>query len=461
VIMKSMSVGLLALCLASVGIARGQSPDASQSLLSVAAYPSIQEAIDKNPGRWIYLPAGEYQLTQAIRISTDNSGLWGPGRIILTNPDQPIVRIEHASGVQLHDLTLTRAAGAMETAAEGVVAIECHDFVLENVRVLDNRTRSGAIALRDCANSRLVGCLVRNYMRVTVEDRTANLQLGGYAFRCIDGTGISVTRCQGTLIQGNRIVEENLIPTQELKQKHGLGDFVKKNAEKPERISQKMWDEGYTDNWHQGSAITVTAPEVSDRTQILGNTIENAAQGIDLHADHVIVAQNIVNKAFIGMKAMHGSRNVLIIGNQFIKNDLWSIGLMPGAASHAALAAEGKNEAREANTDGGSMIANNIISDFGYGNAHWIWGNQRSPLKFDTGQLPGNPPLTDVLIQGNIVFDAGRQKVIIDGKPVFEPPRYRYAVVVPSGENAPQGLRFANNIFHPGTDGISNVELPE
>ena len=33
---------------------------------------------------------------------------------------------------------------------------------------------------------------------------------------------------------------------------------------------------------------------------------------------------------------MHGSRNVIITGNQFTKNDLWAIGLMPGAASHPA-----------------------------------------------------------------------------------------------------------------------------
>ena len=90
---------------------------------------------------------------------------------------------------------------------------------------------------------------------------------------------------------------------------------------------------------------------MSDLTRILGNHIENAAQGIDLHCDHAIVSQNIVANAFIGMKAMHGSRNVLISGNQFTRNSLWAIGLMPGAAANAE------------NFDGGSIIAINIISD--------------------------------------------------------------------------------------------------
>jgi hypothetical protein len=137
------------------------------------------------------------------------------------------------------------------------------------------------------------------------------------------------------------------------------------------------------------------------------------------------------------MKAMHGSRHVLIAANQFIKNDLWSIGLMPGAASRAGV-----------NTDGGSIIANNIISDFGHGHSHWIWAGSAAPLRFSRGQKPDNPPLTDVIIQGNIVSGRGD-----------EPPRYKYAVLIESGGNGPKGLHFSNNIFHPGAQGVSNVEL--
>ena len=94
-------------------------------------------------------------------------------------------------------------------------------------------------------------------------------------------------------------------------------------------------------------------------------------QNKDLHSsNNVHMANNVINGAHIGMKAMHGSRNVLITGNQFARNDLWAIGLMPGAAAHPA--ADGKPE----NADGGSVIANNIISDFGHGEAHWMWGKE-------------------------------------------------------------------------------------
>jgi len=399
---------------------------------SVEAGASIQAAIDASPGRRVFVPAGDYLITDQLRLRTDHSGLFGPGRIIQQSTNQPIIVIENAHGVEVSGLTLTRPEGKMETANEGVLAIKCRDLVIENVRVLDNRTRSGAIALRECRDARISRCVVRNYMRVSIDDRTGSTDWG-YAFNCTDGTGISVGYCTGTLIEGNRVVEENFVPTPEIKARHKLGDWVKWNPQRGTFINQQTWDARYTDNWQQGSAVIVTAPEVSDLTRILGNHIENAAQGIDLHADHVIVANNIVANSFIGMKAMHGSRNVLITGNQFARNSLWAIGLMPGAAAHTT------------NTDGGSIIANNIISDFGHGDAHWIWGSERSPLKFDTGQQPDDPPLADVIVQGNLIHATGA-------------PRYKYAVVIPGGPQAPLNLHFSNNLFHPGSLGVANVD---
>lgn len=415
------------LCLSGV-IARAGGPP------SVAAYDSIQAALDANPGRLIFVPAGDHAIAAKIRIHGENAGLVGPGRIIQSNPDQPIIEIEHATGAQLRDLTLSRAGGRMETDREGILATDCRDLAIDNVRVIDNRGRAAAISLRQCQASRITHCLVRNYTRISVDDRTGKKDLYGFAFRCIDGTGINVNSSTGTLIEGNRVIEECLLPTPENKERFGLGKFVKKNPEKGSLVGQKIWDEEYTDIWHQGSAIHVGSPEASDQTRIIGNHIENAAQGIDLHCDRVTVANNVIVNAHIGMKAMHGSRNVLIAGNQFAKNSLWAIGLMPGAAAHAG------------NADGGSIIANNIISDFGHGDAHWIWGEERSPLKFDSGQEPDDPPLADVIVQGNMVHAVGK-------------PRYKYAVMIAGGENAPRGLHFSGNLLSPGTAGVSNKEL--
>jgi nitrous oxidase accessory protein NosD len=406
---------------------------ASAAELSVSAYPSIQAALDANPNRMLFIPAGDYPITAKIRIRGERSGLFGPGRIIQQSTDQPIIEIENATAAEIRDLTLTRPEGKMESRNEGILAIKCRDLVIDNVRVIDNRSPAGAITLRESQDCRISRCLVRNYMRVSIDDRTQSKDWG-YAFNCTDGTGISVSYSPGCLIEGNRVIEDNFVPTPEIKAKHKLGDFVKKNDVKGGVMSQQAWDANYTDAWQQGSGIVVNAPTVTDLTRVIGNHIENAAQGIDLHCDHVIVANNIVTNAFIGMKAMHGSRNVLITGNQFTRNSLWAIGLMPGAGANPE------------NFDGGSIISNNIISDFGHGDAHWIWGDERSPFKFDTGQQPDDPPLTDVIVTGNIVHSIGK-------------PRYKYAVIIAGGPNTPRGMHFSNNLLHPGTLGVSNTEL--
>ena len=414
-------------------VAWGQQPSLSLAP-SATSYDSIQAALDANPDQMVYVPAGDFLISEKIRIRGKRSGLFGPGKIIQQNPGQPIIEIEDASDAEIRDVTLTRPEGKTETQKEGILAIRCNDPVIENIRILNNQTRTAVIALRECRSARISHCIIRNYMRVSIDDRTAS-EDWGYAFNCTDGTGISVNQCVGTLIECNRVTEEHFVPTPEIKARYKLGDYVRKNDQKGKIISQEAWDANYTDTWQQGSGIIVTGPTISDQTRIIGNHIENAAQGIDLHCDHVLVSNNIVSNSFIGMKAMHGSRNVLIIGNQFTRNSLWAIGLMPGTA------------ADEHNADGGSIVANNIISDFGHGDAHWIWGNDRSPLRFDSGQEADDPALTDVLVQGNLLHSIGA-------------PRYQYAVIIAGGPNTPQGLHFQNNLLPPGHGGLCNSELP-
>ncbi|MDF1737945.1 MAG: right-handed parallel beta-helix repeat-containing protein [Verrucomicrobiales bacterium] len=427
---SQLTIAILALVVSTLPGSADEPEDAPKA----TDYPSIQAALDANPNREIFVPAGDYTVTEKIRLRSDRSGLFGPGRIIQENPEQPVIEIENGAGIEIRGLTLLRPEGKQVTDKEGVLALNCRDLVIESVKVINNRTQSGAITLRDTENSRISRCLVRNYMRISIDDRTGSDGYG-FAFNCTDGTGISVRTSRGTLIENNTVIEENFLPTLEIKRQHKLGDFVKKNDVKGNIVNQQMWDAEYMDAWQQGSGIIVTSPKESDLTRILGNHIENAGQGIDLHCDHVIVANNVVVNSFIGMKAMHGSSNVLINGNQFVRNSLWAIGLMPGAA------------ADDENRDGGSIVANNIISEFGYGDANWIWGDERSPIKFDTGQQPDDPPLSDVLIQGNLIHQAGEA-------------RYRYAVIIPGGPKSPTELHFSGNLFPPGKDGVSNVELP-
>ena len=110
---------------------------------------------------------------------------------------------------------------------------------------------------------------------------------------------------------------------------------------------------------------------------------------------------------------------------------------MPGAASHAAQPGQEAQPAVHDNGDGGSIIAHNIISQFGYGYAHWIWGSDGTPLRFNAGQQPDDPPLSEVIVQGNLAYDTGRDRLAANGQASTESPRYGYAVPVLSWKRKP------------------------
>ena len=130
-------------------------------MLSAVSYPSIQAALDANPGRMIYVPSGDYSITRKIVLNKDRSGLFGPGRIIQQTADEPVIEIENASSIEVRDLTLTRGWQDGNIQAREFAANRCRDLVIENVSVIDNRTRAAAIVLRECRGARISRCLVR------------------------------------------------------------------------------------------------------------------------------------------------------------------------------------------------------------------------------------------------------------------------------------------------------------
>jgi hypothetical protein len=169
----------------------------------------------------------------------------------------------------------------------------------------------------------------------------------------------------------------------------------------------------------------------------------------------------------IGMKAMHGSRNGIVSNNLFSFVDLWAIMLGPGAASDVPREATAEQPAVAANDDGSTLVTGNVVSDFGYGHDFWNWSGDTPDslpsgvIRIERGQLASNPPLTDVLIQGNVV--TGRASENPQGD---QPPRYRYALLVdvtPQGSSErhfPSNIRVGENLFAPGVEGVCNTPLP-
>lgn len=417
---------------------------------------SLQETIDANPGRPIEVPVGVAHIEQAIRISTPGSGLYGQGTIIQDNPEANIVEVYATSNVRIEGITLRRAEGKEESFRHAIHVKDSERIELRNLRVIDNRSTAGTVFFENCQSSSLRDSAVVNYKRIGIDDRTAS-NLYGYAFNVIDGTGILVTFSRDISIQNNHVVERNIYPTKEIKEQYSLGQLTE--GQNPTKKGRLAPPGDYANNWHQGSAIVVTSPESTSHVLVEGNLIENAAQGIDIHADSVTCANNIIDHAFVGIKCMHGSRNVIIMGNNVSHMDLWGLIMMPGTSSHPAEAATDERPARGANFTRGNIIANNIFSDFGFGYEYFNWeGSRGGVISLESGQLPENPVMTDVLIQGNIVYDTGRDQELENGAPVTIGPRYEYAVFI-TPEPSPQGLVFRDNIFHPGRGGVSNIPL--
>lgn len=430
--------------------------------VDVAGYPSLQAAIDANPGRILKLQPGEYEIAQALIVTRDGTELHGPARITQSDPHQPILLIKEAANVRIKELAFTRSPGRQDTDQPGIDVQKSRDIVLSQLRVSENHSH-GSIRVMFSRDVTVENCVITNYKGLVIDDRTKD-RLSGYAFQAIDGFGIEVRYVEGITIRDNRIQEFRLLPTREIRDQYGLGKITAVNEKpgilmKPEHLRTR-----YTSNWHQGSGILIASPKVDKLALVTGNFIENAAQGIDMHADVVTASNNIISHCMIGLKAVHGAKHVLLIGNQISHVDLWGILLQPGTASQASANAEGDKPAVEENVDGGSIIANNIISNFGFGEQYWNWAGHANFCALNLGAppLPENPSLRNLLVTGNVVHDSGRDTVLVDGKWTKVPPRYDYAVRLElTKPNAVQNVHFTGNLFDPGAKGVSDYPLPD
>jgi hypothetical protein len=327
--------------------------------------------------------------------------------------------------------------------------------------VLDNRGGRAAICIDDTRRVRIERSEVVNYKSIAIDNRLEN-DLYRYAFRCINGTGISLNHCQVSQVLNNRVIERNLLPTRETYDRYDLGRIISKREE-----SGRFTPDGdLTDSWHQGAAIHVHGPLDSSHVLLQGNYIENAAQGFDVHADVIIIMQNQVNTCHTGIKTMHGGRHVMISNNIVERADDEGIYLGTNK-SHRAKPAEGDNPPIPANTNNGCIVSNNIISEMGYGPQAWaLWKpgpdlGKPYGIKIMGIGYDGELTRDNLVIMGNVVYHSGPDGMIEDGEVVFDnPPHYKYALwIQPEAAEKMKNLRVVGNVFDPGELGVSNVDL--
>ncbi|MBI1318526.1 MAG: hypothetical protein GC168_06220 [Candidatus Hydrogenedens sp.] len=447
----------------------GKSFGVAMSLVCIwnlSAAASLVDEVAARQGELIEVPPGRHEIDAPLIFTADGGGLYGPGTIVQTNPAVPVVRVDGARDVRIEGVTLTRPEGAQDAAESALRADNATGLIVRNVRVLDNHSQSGSVRLEHCARTVISGCEIINYKTIGIDDRTTS-PLYGYAFQCIDGTGLVVNRCVQTTIANNCIIEERLLPTPETKEAHQLGTLTDgREPMHPGELAKGVAERGYVDNWHQGSAMVVTGPEETRHTLIQGNLIVNAAQGIDLHCDYANVSGNVIDRCMIGIKGTHGCFGLVVDGNTITGADLWGILFNPGAASHGTAPAEVGGEPRAWNGDAGLVISNNLVAEYGYGNEYWNWGGREADapssyaIAFLNGQLASNPPVTGVVLSGNSVLAGGR-----DVEPGAAQ-RYRYAVYMEGWDGdkrlnptAIRGITATGNHFEPGLRGVCNGTL--
>ena len=123
-------------------------------------------------------------------------------------------------------------------------------------------------------------------------------------------------------------------------------------------LRRKTFNEPFKDHTHEDgdfvmAGLTVSATAAELLAEFLGNRLGRSEFLSQPSEDGLGSGENFFGLAFL------------------------LLGLLPGTASHGAAPSDGETPARKANVDGGSMIVNNIISDFGHGDSHWIWDPNR------------------------------------------------------------------------------------
>ncbi len=452
-------------CLAAVtSVSHGEVSEGNEDL-------DLRARVEANPGKLIEVPIGTHRIDRALVFNKEGSGLYGPGTIVQLNPAEEIIRIEGTSGIRIEDVTLTRAEGSYETSCSAVLAVRSSHLTFRNIAIRNNRFPGKTLNVQGCSHVRIDGCEVTNYKAIAKSDRTGDPD-HGYAFHSIEGDGIGVQQSSHVEVRDNVVAEYELLSHKESADKHRLGYLTEgKHPTKLGKFGHRVVQNNRCQIWHQGSAFEMTESGKNKHFLLSGNKAINAAQGFDLHLDYGICSNNMVDHAVIGIKITHGSRNLVVDGNMVTHADLWGILVNPGLLSEAAADATTTQPAQEENVDRGIIISNNMITDFGYGNDYWNWGAADSHLAPQAialieGQEMSDPPLRDVLISGNMVYNSGRDGIVRGDKVESDQPRYEYAVYMGTWSRAgaivgqlPQDIRFHGNVLEAGSRGVTNVSV--
>ena len=143
-------------------LSASMSPTAAQADIQSTDYPSLQAAVDANPGRMIYVPNGDHLLTETVMIKTSGTGLCGPGRLVMTDASKDIINVRESNDVTIRDIRLFRERGKHEGGRNGIHAADCKDLTVDGIVVTNNCGENAGLKMERCTRLMVRNCLVRD-----------------------------------------------------------------------------------------------------------------------------------------------------------------------------------------------------------------------------------------------------------------------------------------------------------
>jgi polygalacturonase len=140
-------------------LSASMSPALAQADVQSTDYPSLQAAIDANPGCTIYVPNGDHLLTETVMIKTSGTGLYGPGRLVMTDASKDIINVRDASDVTIRDIKLFRERGKHDGGRNGIFAASCDGLTIDGVSVFNNCGENAGLKIEHCKRLTVRLCL--------------------------------------------------------------------------------------------------------------------------------------------------------------------------------------------------------------------------------------------------------------------------------------------------------------
>lgn len=319
----------------------------------------------------LYFPPGTYELAETVYLPS-NLRLIGANResvIIKLAADTVAFRITGKRNVEISNMTLERPLDYQNSTEEMVFVYDgCVDIHLNQLRVVNQRSRGAAFSIIDSYNCAVTECVFQDVQLVFLED-------GAWQ---VYGSAISWAACTGVLVEDCVVTESR--------------DMVAEWLAKPAAQRGKY-------NWYQAGAFQVSH---CINAVVRNNHVTTSGNGIDMGGTaSALVEGNVLDQCHeAGIKLVNGSNGQTIRQNRVTRCGIAGIWLSAGSQNFSS---------RD------NLVEDNIIGQIGQGiggNNYWdSWFYETVPAGIHLlYSLTSSQRLRSNTITGNRFYETGSMR---------------------------------------------------